>query len=333
MSYILEAIKKAERERGSSLLPNQPVADNNQQESSSKPISWLAIAIFLNAVILLAWIIFQQVNQSENESQTSVEPINANQVPNSDVDSKKTHTAEEAPIAPIENDLTSTVDEKRAPEFLEISEAKSEPDVVQEKQTVTDAIEQSLIKDEVPDFLSSIDGSSDAEDSHLHSEHQQSVGGENNFSEEANIEKLARETAQAELIEIEEEDDQRDSPMALVEPLPIKEDVIAQEYISDEYAEDEQEIDVRQEPVEVAIVENPNVPDLGELPYSLQQEIPKIQISVHIYNKEKDARKVRINGGLFLEGQAVETDLVVKEITAHGVIFDYEGTLFKISLR
>ncbi len=333
MSYILEAIKKAERERGSSLLPNQPLADNNQQESSSKSISWLAIAIFLNAVILLAWIIFQQVNQSENESQTSVEPINANQVPNSDIDSKDTHTAEEAPIARIENDLTSTVEEKRAPEFLDISEAKSEPDAAQEKQTVPYVVEESLNKGEVPGFLSSIDESSDAEESHLHLEHQQGINDENDLSKKANTEKLARETVQAELIKIEEEIDQRDSPIALVEPLSIKEDVIAQENISDDYAEEEQEINARQEPVEVAIVENPNVPDLGELPYSLQQEIPKIQISVHIYNKEKDARKVRINGGLFLEGQAVETDLIVKEITAHGVIFDYEGTLFKISLR
>ena len=52
MSYILEAIKKAERERGKPLLQAKPVQVSANDEKPARSISWLAVAVFLNAMIL-----------------------------------------------------------------------------------------------------------------------------------------------------------------------------------------------------------------------------------------------------------------------------------------
>ena len=298
MSYILEAIKKAEQERGGSLLPNKPVSANQSQESASKSIPWVAIAIFLNAAILCAWIVFQYINKSDRHEQIVTDEIDKS-IPTE--------------VAISSHEKIKTADEITTSEFLQADDINSEQIAEPVQPDVSETNEKNLATNEVPSFFASTGETN-----------------ENIEEEEINVRPT---TEEPEILVTNKEIELIDEPVALIEPLPVIEEVVEPELIDEPYVEGEPIGEEPPEPVAVAIVENPNVPELGELPFSMQQQIPKIQISVHIYNVEKDARKVRINGGLFLEGQSVETDLIIEEITAHGVIFDYQGTLFKLSLR
>ena len=325
MSYILEAIKKAERERGGSLLPNAPVNEELQEEASSKRISWVAIAIFLNATILLAWLVIQQINNSDNEKLISSEVSAADEAMISIDSADNNHVDEINHQSIVDEHQAVNSEEKSMPEFLEASDADNE--IERDKVSVSESTEQPQIKNDVPSFFASPD--EDSSSANENEQQQMDVADESYPSEEMAKSDVSHANEKPNEAALEEVDNEFTPPVALIEPLPIKEKDIESEIIAD----DEHEIEEYQEPVAIALVENQNVPELGELPFPLQQEIPKIQISVHVYNLEKAARKVRINGGLFLEGQSVETGLAIEEITAHGVIFDYEGTLFKISLR
>ena len=326
MSYILEAIKKAERERGGSLLPNTPVNENLQEEESSKRISWVAIAIFVNAAVLLAWLIIQQVNKEEL---TSSEVNHSNEAISSNESAKDIQTDEIEQHVVVDDHQGDSGEEQNKPEFLTVTDEESE--IKHDDVSVAESTEQPVvINNQVPSFFASPDEDDDAVNATQQLEVVTDDGDSSKDIAKLDDSNTFEESGQGIL---ENSAKKFDPPVALVEPLSIKDDENESEYIPDDISEDEFEPEVNQNSVAIALVENRNVPELGELPFSLQQEIPKIRISVHVYNVEKAARKVRINGGLFLEGQSVETGLVVEEITAHGVIFDYEGTLFKISLR
>lgn len=314
MSYILEAIKKAEQERGGSLLPNKPVSANQPQEDASKSIPWVAIAIFLNAAILCAWIVFQYINKSDSHEQIVTDEMDKSIPAEMAVTNlEKIETADETAVANTEEIATEVIDENTHPEFLQADDNNSEQIAEPVQPKISETNEQEVVTSEVPSFFAPTDETN-----------------ENIVEEDINVEPT---TEEPEISVTSREIEQINEPIALIESLPAIEEAVEPELIAEPYIEDEPIEEEPSEPVVVAIVENPNVPELGELPFSMQQQIPKIQISVHIYNVEKDARKVRINGGLFLEGQSVETDLIIEEITAHGVIFDYQGTLFKLSLR
>ena len=120
---------------------------------------------------------------------------------------------------------------------------------------------------------------------------------------------------------------------AKIESLP--EDILPQETLS-QNVNSSTATSVEEEvitPVELIPANEVDYPELRELPYSLQQEIPDINISVHIYNENSDARKARINGRLYYEGQDIDNDLTMEEIAVNAIIFDYAGTLFKVNIR
>ena len=79
---------------------------------------------------------------------------------------------------------------------------------------------------------------------------------------------------------------------------------------------------------------NTGVSDFGELPYDIQEKIPDLGISVHMFNEEDPTqRRVRINGRMYTEGASLQRDMALVEITRYGVIFDYQGHVFRLNVR
>ena len=70
--------------------------------------------------------------------------------------------------------------------------------------------------------------------------------------------------------------------------------------------------------------------ELGQLPISVREELPRIRISSHIYSNNPNARIVNINGSVIREGESVIKGLKVDEITMTGIILDYQGYLFRM---
>lgn len=73
----------------------------------------------------------------------------------------------------------------------------------------------------------------------------------------------------------------------------------------------------------------PTVP-FQELPDETRAEMPTIKIGVHLFSDTPAARRASINGRLMREGQAVEKDLLLLEITRQGAIFSFRGRKFSL---
>lgn len=71
------------------------------------------------------------------------------------------------------------------------------------------------------------------------------------------------------------------------------------------------------------------VPRLSELSPIVQQAIPNMIFAGHVYSSSAAQRSIIINGYPMSEGDVVVDGLSVKQITRDGVIFDYQGQLFR----
>ena len=72
--------------------------------------------------------------------------------------------------------------------------------------------------------------------------------------------------------------------------------------------------------------------DFYDLPDSIQLQLPTIIVSAHVYSSNPVQRSVVINNNFMEEGEYVIDNLILYEITADGVIFDYEDTRFSYSV-
>ncbi|MDX8391349.1 MAG: general secretion pathway protein GspB [Mariprofundaceae bacterium] len=70
----------------------------------------------------------------------------------------------------------------------------------------------------------------------------------------------------------------------------------------------------------------------SELAVSVQQALPEIQISGHIFDQKPQARMVFINGRIQRQGDSISPQLRLVSITAAGVAFDFRGTAFRIDI-
>ena len=75
------------------------------------------------------------------------------------------------------------------------------------------------------------------------------------------------------------------------------------------------------------------VPSYGELPYDIQEQIPDFKVSVHMFHDDPNQRRIRINGNMYTEGKTLQQDLALVEITRYGAVFDYQGHLFRLNVR
>lgn len=65
-----------------------------------------------------------------------------------------------------------------------------------------------------------------------------------------------------------------------------------------------------------------------ELPADVQQHIPVMEFSAHVYSTNPLQRSIVINGRFLEEGDRLSSDLFLTEITPDGAIFDFQGQHF-----
>ena len=307
MSFILEALKQAEQERGNGKLPSVMAVYHEaaEEQQSIDWKKWLAIAIFANAVILSAWIGWRLLSSSSNE------------VPVQTVDRDNQVSQEKVEIA-SPGFFAKSEQEQQAPpqksEPLVVLEEQIDRSMITSKQIQTD--EQKVTKEQSTSVETEVTEQMIA--TQLEPAVKLNKELEDSPQQVVTVEQTTADTIPEAEISV-----------AKIEPLPVVEKSV--ESIAQDVVEEITEPEIKEEPV--AIAARPEVPDFAELPYSLQQKIPDIRISVHIFNDVPIQRKARINGRIFREGEQVERGLVIEEITPRGVMFDYRGTVFRVSLR
>ncbi|NTV13228.1 MAG: GspB domain-containing protein [Desulfobulbaceae bacterium] len=75
----------------------------------------------------------------------------------------------------------------------------------------------------------------------------------------------------------------------------------------------------------------PIVP-LAELPYELKSEMPEVKIGMHFFSDDPISRRAAVNGRLLHEGQQVDKELILKEITRDGAIISFRGRRFSLAV-
>ena len=71
-----------------------------------------------------------------------------------------------------------------------------------------------------------------------------------------------------------------------------------------------------------------SIVELDELPLNILQHIPAMEFSAHVYSSNPIQRSMVINGRFMEEGDRLNSDLYLAEITPDGAIFNYQGQLF-----
>jgi general secretion pathway protein B len=84
-----------------------------------------------------------------------------------------------------------------------------------------------------------------------------------------------------------------------------------------------------QQPVVAAATEILNINDL---PPSVQRQIPNLSFSTHIYASDAAWRMVGINGKSRREGDNIDENLVLLEITEQGIVLGFEEHSFAVSV-
>lgn len=74
------------------------------------------------------------------------------------------------------------------------------------------------------------------------------------------------------------------------------------------------------------------IQELWQLPPAIRSAVGSLAFSLHVYSHEASQRSIIINNRMMREGEALNADLRLLEITAEGVILEYQGTRFSVSV-
>ena len=73
---------------------------------------------------------------------------------------------------------------------------------------------------------------------------------------------------------------------------------------------------------------------LGQLPVSIQKQIPTLRMSLHAYNRDDaTASMVQLNDRMMHEKEMVTANIRLEQITAEGVVLRYDGYRFLLPRR
>lgn len=74
------------------------------------------------------------------------------------------------------------------------------------------------------------------------------------------------------------------------------------------------------------------IPFLKQLPVEIQKTLPVLHISFHSYAIRPEDRLVSISGKILRQGQEFDENLKLERITLKGVVFNFNGKLFRLDV-
>ena len=77
-----------------------------------------------------------------------------------------------------------------------------------------------------------------------------------------------------------------------------------------------------------AVAPEPTLPSIFELEYKVRHELPKMAVSMYVYNAQQQFRFVIISGKRYAEGEQIESKVSITKIRADGLECEFQGTRF-----
>ncbi|MGW8195346.1 MAG: general secretion pathway protein GspB, partial [Desulforhopalus sp.] len=72
------------------------------------------------------------------------------------------------------------------------------------------------------------------------------------------------------------------------------------------------------------------LPLVKDLPANLRAQLPKFHFAGHTYSEDPAQRMIIINNNITREGDRIDLDTRLVEITWEGVVIDYKGIKFRV---
>lgn len=72
---------------------------------------------------------------------------------------------------------------------------------------------------------------------------------------------------------------------------------------------------------------------IKELPPDIKNKLPELKMTVHSYNDQSQSRFVVINNTTVREGQSINNELKLEQITQNGVVLNYQGNRFSLGIN
>ena len=94
-----------------------------------------------------------------------------------------------------------------------------------------------------------------------------------------------------------------------------------------------EKIEMSNEAFEAQQVKNPaqaEAINLERAPKEILEQLPKIEITSHIYSTDASRRSIVVNAKRLVEGDFIAPNLFLKQITAQGMIVDIQGWLLLV---
>ncbi len=300
MSYILDALKKSDKQRQQRHVPGLNTVQIELPPGRRKKASWplpLAAIVLVNVVVILFLVLRQD--------QSVPEPQSVSHAP----DRSQSETSQERPtdIAP-----------QSAPELVPVSQEPIPADRADSEDTNSVA---GMAEGEPPPW-------------------QERAGDQEQGPEEANpgpeqdgSAEAAQEIAPEVPSTLVPEED-----FAIATELDSAEAVTpADEYFENQDLQQAQlallaaPTDSSFSGPQTSLVKK--ALHIYQLPEDIQQQLPKIHIDAHLFYKDKpSSRFASVNGKIMREGHSLTPNLKVAEITTKGVIFSYQKYLFYVSV-
>ncbi len=332
MSLILEALKRAERERKRKQTPDfsSVLQEDNSGRHRFRPLLTL-LCIVLIVIVILLIVVFWQKEPTQPIAQ---EPTRA-PVPIAEKKAeKKTQKPSPRPVNPLamlaERASGARAKRSRTEEdpfqalAKAMGKAKAQP---AEESSDADAIES--------DEESSVFGP-------IESDEESSVFGPVESDKESSVFGGAKSTrhmrhkATTAGTQLPDDDgDETSINKRPVEMARLPEDVAEAHEDDDSGSVQPQEpepIDTSEETAD-QVVSSESIPTIYELPLEIQQRLETLSLNVHAYYDDPNRRFVYINMKRYQEGDRIEDDTtgpLLVEIFPEGVIIDYGGRKAKL---
>ncbi len=356
MSYILEAIKKADHKRKLGEVPDVHSDHDLDLEEPAKRVMWpylLAALLFFNAAVI-AWWLEPWNDKPQVAVKTKIETSSTDTTPAVDATATTTETAdpqenivppvtpteEIAPIAAtvpeISTDPSSSIGSDSPSQATALAKQEDAPSSITIQPVNKEADLDTAIPTIVPPPISpaspiastvesappeiSIDmTSADKLVSESKLATQLKDAGESQTGSIAPLEGIK---------EVGESDQSSKISDANATATPEKTVLLEEE--GEEVNPDEE--DEESEVEEIKAFDISKIPLQYQLPMAIQQKLPEIKISFHSYKHRPGSRLVRINGRIMREGQDMTKEVKLEKIVPSGVVMLFDGRRFRVKL-
>lgn len=320
MSYILDALKKSDKERQKEKVPDLNTVHFESPAKETKTVwpYYLGVILLVNVVILAIFIgrdeplekpgeraqnarqdqlpVVQEeqtVSRSQSEHEASpamvektaalVAPVEQDVVANQQEDFPEPSQNHAADVTTLQGNITVAETGNTAPAEMEEAADLKDPEPVLEEEAVESAIISEDVTEEITSEPDDVIATMDA--------------------------LIAKEAE-----ELEREGFMEEQPEAPVVSKP------------------RQKVDAPAASAPVETEKRAGKPPLHfrQLPVSIRKDLPEIHIDAHVYFKNPASRLASINGKMTREGYLLAPGLKVEEITTDGVVFSFRNYIFHV---